>query len=324
MIKIDLKDRKILYQLDVDCRQSNSQIGKKVGLGRDVVSYRIKKMEEEGLIINYWALIDTFKLGYNVFRIYIDFQYSKKEIKEQIIQYFVNYKNSWVVITVKSEIDLAVVVWVKDIYEFYRFWDNTLDKFEDFFSNYNISIYCGAVVYKKSFLLQDIDDVDRVICEMKCSSKPVEIDETDYLLLNELSVNARIPLIDLSEKFGYSSQNISYRIKKLVDNDVIKGFRVNLDLSKLDLHHYKVDIYLRDHKLKKPILEYLGNKHYVEYMNLAIGWADLEPEFVVKNMDELLCILDEINSKYSRAIKKQSFFINEKVHKLRCLPGLKF
>ncbi|MFO7677029.1 MAG: AsnC family protein, partial [Thermoplasmatota archaeon] len=42
-MKLDLKDRKILYELDLDCRQSNSQIGKKVGLGRDVVSYRINK-----------------------------------------------------------------------------------------------------------------------------------------------------------------------------------------------------------------------------------------------------------------------------------------
>ncbi len=44
MTKIDLKDRKILYELDLDCRQSNNQIGKKVGLRRDVVAYRIKKI----------------------------------------------------------------------------------------------------------------------------------------------------------------------------------------------------------------------------------------------------------------------------------------
>ena len=57
-------------------------------------------------------------------------------------------------------------------------------------------------------------------------------------------------------------------------------------------------------------------------MNLAIGWADLEPEFVVKNFDELLKILDEINLEFSGAIKKQAFFITEKTYKLRCLPEL--
>ena len=112
MVSIDLKDRKILYHLDLNCRQSNAQIGKKVGLGRDVVGYRIKKLEDEGVIKNYSTVIDTFRLGFNVFRIYINFQYLTSDIKKEIIQYFVDYDKSWAVISTKSEIDLAVVVWV--------------------------------------------------------------------------------------------------------------------------------------------------------------------------------------------------------------------
>ena len=322
MAKIDLKDRKILYELDLDCRQSNSQIGKKVGLGRDVVAYRINKLEEEGIIKNYYTEIDTFRLGYNVFRIYINFQYVTSDIKKKIIKYFVDYKYSWVVATIKSEIDLDVVIWVKDIFEFYRFLDATLDKYEDYFEKYSISIYTRASVYKKSYLLPDLKEKDREIFNIKCGSESVEIDETDYNLLNELAVNARVPLVDLADKLGCSSQNVNYRIKNLLKLGVIKAFRVNLDLLQLDLHSYKVDIYLKAHKLKKPICEYLNKKPYLEFMNFALGWADLEPEFVVKNFDELLKILDEINSNFSGTIKKQSFFITEELHKLRCMPEL--
>ncbi len=321
-MKLDLKDRKILYHLDLNCRQSNSQIGKKVGLGRDVVGYRINKMEKEGIISNYWANIDSFSLGYEVFRVYIDFQYVATDIKEKIIQYFIDYPNSWVVVSEKSPHDLSLVFWVKDVYEFYKFWDTTLDKYENFFSKYHISIYCGAIVYKKSYLLPDLKESNRVVCEMWCGGKSVDIDKTDYKLLNELAVNARAPLIDLAETLNCSSQSVNYRIKNLVKSGVIKGFRVNLDLSKLGLQSYKLDIYLKDHKLKKPILKYLEEKHYTEYMNFSIGWADLGPEFVVKNFDELSKILDEINNKFSGAIKKQSFIITDKVHKLRCMPKL--
>jgi len=320
--KIDLKDRKILYELDLNCRQSNAQIGKKVGLGRDVVGYRIKKMEDEGIINNYWTFIDTFRLGYNVFRIYINFQYVTPKIKEEIIKYFVDYKNSWVVFSAKSPIDLVVVMWVKDIFEFCQFWEKTLDLYEDYFSEYHTSIYYGSVVYKKSFLLPEILDSNRIISEMRCGGKPVEIDEIDYKLLNEIAVNARAPLLELAEKLGCSSQTINYRIKNLVKSGVIKGFRVDLDLSALGLQHYKVDIYLKDHKLKRPILKYLGDKPYIEFMNFAHGWADIEPEFVVNSFNELLKILDEINTKFSGVIKKQSFFITEKLYKLRCLPEL--
>lgn len=322
MAAMDLKDRKILYELDLNCRQSNSQIGKKVGLGRDVVSYRINKMENEGLIENYWALIDTFKLGYGVFRVYLNFQYVSSKIKKDIIQYFVEYDYSWVVASIKSEIDLDVVIWVKNIYEFYQFWDKTLETYGEYFEKYFISIYTEARVYKKSYLLPELKEDNRLIDLMRCGCKSIEIDETDYQLLNELAVNARAPLVDLAEKIGCSSQNVKYRIKKLVNSKVIKSFRVNINLPKIDLNSYKIDIYLKDHKLKKPVLNYLKKKPYLEFMNLALGWADLEPEFVVKDFDELLKVLDDINNEFSGAIKKQSFFIIEEEHKLRCLPEI--
>lgn len=323
MTKIDIKDRKILYELDLNCRQSNSQIGKKVGLGRDVVSYRIGKLIKNGVITNFYSVIDTFRLGYNVFRLYINFHYVTPEIKKEIIDYFVNYNYSWVVVTVKSEIDLDVVIWVKNIYEFYKFWDQTLDKYEKYIEKHAISIYIKSSVFMKSYLLSDKSKTDkRRFFDMNCGVKPVDIDETDYFLLNEIAENARIPLVDLGEKLDCSSQKINYRLDNLVEKGVLKAFRVNIDPAKLGLQKYKVDIYLKNHELKKPVFSYLSKKDYIEFMNFALGWADLEPEFVVKDFNELLQILDEINQEFSGAIKKQTFFIAEKLYKQRCLPEL--
>ena len=49
MVKLDVKDRKILFQLTLNSRQSFNQIGKKVGLTKDVVAYRVKKLQENGI-----------------------------------------------------------------------------------------------------------------------------------------------------------------------------------------------------------------------------------------------------------------------------------
>ena len=114
MQQIDLKDRKILYQLDLNCRQSNTHIGKKVGLKKDVVAYRIKRMQEEGIIKNFWTAINTFRLGYDVFRVYISLQTISQNIKNEIIQHFVKYKNTWAVKSAKGEMNLSVIIWVKN------------------------------------------------------------------------------------------------------------------------------------------------------------------------------------------------------------------
>ena len=53
-----------------------------------------------------------------------------------------------------------------------------------------------------------------------------------------------------------------------------------------------------------------------------MGWADLEQEIVAKNFEGLMNIFNDVESKFPGSIKKQSFVINEKLHKLRCMPEL--
>jgi Lrp/AsnC family leucine-responsive transcriptional regulator len=322
MEKLDLKNRKILYELDLNCRQSNAQIGRKINLSKRVVMYRIKKMQEMGIIKNFWTAIDTFRLGYNVLRIYITFQYMiSPDIKNKIIQHFVDYKNSWVVATDKGDVNLTIIIWVNNNYEFYKFWNKTLDLYEDYFSNVTISLYIQAIDYKKSYLLPEGHETStREHYRITCTRNKVDIDEVDYKLLNELAVNARVPLIKLAEKLGCSSQDVKYRINNLIKKDIIKAFRVHLDYSKLNLRHFKVDIYLKKHKMLTSIVNYLKKKPFLQCLNVAIGWADIEPEFVVKSVDRLTEIVDELNVKFPDSIRKFNYWIPEKCHKERWLP----
>ncbi|MBT4825065.1 winged helix-turn-helix transcriptional regulator, partial [Candidatus Woesearchaeota archaeon] len=41
--KLTLKDKRILKELDLDARQSNSKIAKKTRLSKNIVNYRIKR-----------------------------------------------------------------------------------------------------------------------------------------------------------------------------------------------------------------------------------------------------------------------------------------
>ena len=61
MEKLDLKDRKILYELDINSRQSFRSIGRKVGLSKDIVASRIKKLIDKGIIIRFFTYYDTLQ-----------------------------------------------------------------------------------------------------------------------------------------------------------------------------------------------------------------------------------------------------------------------
>lgn len=66
MMELNETDAKILQGLLEDARFSSRQIAKKVGVSVGTVLARIKKMERDGIIKNYSALLDHEKLGYQL------------------------------------------------------------------------------------------------------------------------------------------------------------------------------------------------------------------------------------------------------------------
>ncbi len=63
---IDDIDKKIIEELLANARQSHREIAKKIGISVGTVVTRTKKMEEEGLINGYTAILDHEKLGYDL------------------------------------------------------------------------------------------------------------------------------------------------------------------------------------------------------------------------------------------------------------------
>ena len=57
-------DRKILHELQKNCRQSSSSIGDKIALSPSACHRRIGLLEERGLIEGYSARLNGEKLGY--------------------------------------------------------------------------------------------------------------------------------------------------------------------------------------------------------------------------------------------------------------------
>jgi len=324
MVEIDLKDRKILYQLDLNCRQSNTCIGKKVGLSKEVVNYRIKRMQENGIIKYFWSAINSLKLGYYAFRICINFLDVNSEIKNEIIKYFKVYKNVWTLHSAKGPVDLEAVLWADDIYKFNQFWNKTLDRYDNYFEKYAVSILTQVSCLKKSYLLlNDYKKSDREFYIISCSGNPETIDKIDYQLLNEIATNARIPLIELAKKLNSSSQTINYKIKNLMKKSIILAFRVGIDVSKLGLQNCTIDIYLKDHAKRRPIEDHLKSNPYVEnIMGMTIGWCDLNFEIMVENIDSLTQIIDDIDSRFPGAIRRTNFWMGKKVHKERWMPEI--
>jgi Lrp/AsnC family leucine-responsive transcriptional regulator len=327
MVNLDIRDRKILYQLDLNCRQSNSQIGRKVRLSKQVVDYRIKRMEEEGVISGYWTAINSFKLGYYCFRIYINFFDVTSQKKKEIIDYFIKQENIWSVIEVQGPIELDVVIWVDDIFTFNAWWDQTLKQYGNYFSKSTVSILTQVISCKLAILLDENkkNNIDNSFFITNCEGQPIKIDQIDYHILDELSLNGRIPLILLAEKIGTSSQTVKYRINNLKKKNLIQAFRLHIDYNKIGYKTQAIDFHLKDHSKKHIIIEYLKtNPHTYDIMSMNIGWNDIGIQALVKDTSDLMFIVHDIETKIPNAIRKTEFWISFTQYKTQWLPKMKF
>jgi len=320
MMKIDLKNRKILYELDIDSRQSLSQIGKKVGLPKNVIAYRLKKLEENNVINCYYTVIDSLKLGYISLRLYLTYQYTTPEIQKEIIEYFKNNKYTWWFGAFEGRFDLAVLMWVKDLNDFYSFWKETLKRYRYYFQDQVFSIYIQTYLYRYSYLLENYDIKDRERYEITGGGKKIDIDDLDFKILKILSENARKPVTEIANILKTTPTVISYRIKKLIKKKIILGFRINLNIAKLGYQWFKVDIDLKDYSKRKNIIDYIKTNPHLIIVDESAGVADLELEFHLKNLNELHIIMEDLNSKFPKIVKNYRYIYATNVYKMHYIP----
>jgi Lrp/AsnC family leucine-responsive transcriptional regulator len=318
MEKIDLKDRKIIYHLDLNSRQSFSQVGRKVGLHKDVVADRVKKLQEKGIIVRFNTLIDNLKLGYNCMRFYFKFQYITPEIKEEIIDHFVNFNRTQIVASPEGGIELCVFMLAKNVNEIHSFWQKTLSKYRDYFSTQVIAPYIGENIYAKSFLLDEKDDRTNLI--VRRGGKIVDYDDLDFQILKLLARNSRIQTIDIAKELNKTSTTIRTRIRRLMELKIIIKYHIKINWEKIGYKWYKVDLYLKDYNKLHQIVKYLELNPNLSYIDKTFGYADLELELIVKDLDQLKQIIEEISIKFPKMIRSYIYFSVAKSHKWVEMP----
>ncbi len=316
-IKLNLKDRKLLYELDKNSRQSNSEIGKKIRMNKNTVNYTIKRLEKEGAILGYYPVIDTSKLGYFHFRSYLKFFNTTGEKEEEIINWLKKDGRVGVVSRIETIYDLGIFISVKDIYEFDDFWFEFKKKFRKYIWNERVDVFPSVYHFKRKYLH---DTKTPETYEFVGEKKKVDYNETDLKILELLSKNARIPLIEISERLKIPPRTIAFRIKNLEKKKVIQGYRVNLNLSKIGYEYYKVNMVLNDFENYDKLFEFANQHPNIIYYDKTISDYDFEIDIEIESRTKLLELLDEIKSKFH--IRSTEILSFKEYLKLELLPAL--
>ena len=318
MVELDSKDSMILLELDEDSRKSASKIAKNLKLSQDVVNYRIKQFEKEGIIKGYISIIQFFKLGYSIFKINLQFQHLPKEKHDEIIYFFSSHKEVNWVAEANGHWDLIITFIVPQITIFEDIKNEFFSKYSNFVSNKNISMMTQYRTSPRTYLIQNKKHAKKpLIVKLNKINLPV-LDNIDQKLIKEVSINGRISIIDLANKLNVSPRIANYRFERLRKEGIIMGSRVSLDLEKIGYKFFKAFIYLENasEKRREALLDFCDEHPNIIHSVVDLGDWDFEAEFEVKSNEEFHKIISFMRSNFSDIIKTVETVLISKEHKL--------
>jgi len=303
-INIDTKDRKLLFELDFNARQSNLSLAKKLGLPEKEVEKRIYQLIQKGVIKGFHPVLNLPKLGYLYCRLLLTLQNCPKEKEEDIIDYLINHPKVFWLFRMQGIYDFLIVMWADSITQFNDFVNEIENKFGKFIKKRLETIGTDIGYFQSRFLTGTQKTKEIHIKEAE--KKGTQIDKLDKRILQFLSINARFSPKELSLNIKEREELIVERIKRLERIKVIEGYRPLINHIILGYTWYKIwlNINKTSQRAFKQLWKQIKDDSLTLYTVEGIGLpADLEIEVMVNSNQELFDFINKMRIRFPAMIE---------------------
>lgn len=300
VIQLDKIDRKMLFELDKNCRISDTQLAKKIGRSREATKYRIQQLLKKGVLEKFITSINPAKFGITYYKIFLQLENIPEE-KEKLYRFATNHKKvAWHGVC-SGTWDHIIGISAKSPLEFDEIKNEICSKFKNLIIKKEIGVMVETKQFLKKYLIKDNSEPESFAGEIVYN----ELDATDEKILSILANDARIPIVSLASKVGSSIKKVITRIEKLQEKGIILSYRISMDLQKIGLESFKVLLYFRSINKEEEgrLLQYLRNLDQSAYYIKMIAPWDAELELIVSSYQELNEIIDKLRREFQGTIR---------------------
>lgn len=296
--KLDKTDRKILFELDKNCRIPATLLAKKVRKSRQAVEYRIRQLVEEGVITSFNAAINPHKMGYKLYKIYLKTK-SVPEEKAKLLEWFNTTPNVYWYGEFDGVWDFISGVFAKNDYDFFMLKNSLISKFRSIITKEYGDSLLDVRQYPKMYFTNELAEPVMFAGDIVSN----KLDEIDHSILGVIVNNGRIAINELSRKANSTPAIVRSRLKRMEDLGVIIQYRIGVNLEKLGLEMYKAILHIENYtkENEKEFYEYMGKLPQLNYLIRNI-WQ-IEPEFVVRNHQEYFSIIKGIRERFAGMVR---------------------
>jgi len=321
-VKLDVRDKKILYYLSQNARLPLSTIAKYVGISRMSVKRRIERLKEMGVFQGGFVLIDMTVLGFCSCTAFLKFQNLNSEKEKRFLDFLTEHPEVMWIVKCSGYWNMVLNVAAKNMFELDNLLLKIRGRVKEHVTDFDYMPWICEYKFAQAtpVILEGLDieplNVRRSDpsfqkefrthrIELDYSKFGTErIDEKDTRILEILSDDVRIGSSEIGKRVGISKENVRYRIKNMIARKVIDAFWPILSFSRLGLQWYCLLIRFDtcSPEMEKELERYVKSKNNIYWALRGIGRWNLLVHLHVRNSREYSEILDELTTKFPELI----------------------
>jgi len=299
---MDKLDFEILKELELDCRQSNTRLAKKIGTNKTLINYRIDRLTKKKIISKYKYIANQVILGKLSFGLLVSFKDISFEEEKKIIEQINKMKGTAWVKSISGNWDVIIVIIEKNIINFNKALQKIFDKFGQnikqyvFYSDYEGNIKIHNYLYKtpnNNVVKYHSGDI-------------IRLNPIDYEVYSILKDNPKIPLLQIAKELKKSYDTIKTKFSKLKSQKILLRSTIKINIQNLGYNDYLCLFNIQPDQAKiKSFQEFcLKNLNIIRYAK-CLGHFNIILNIHAKDMEELKTIIGSIKKKFSDVINSQ-------------------
>jgi DNA-binding Lrp family transcriptional regulator len=260
-------------------------------------------------------------MGYTKYRTLVRISNYTQQKEKEIVNYLIAHKNVQWIIECGGKWDFLINFVAKNVVQYDNFLIEFKNTFPRHIQNFDIFIVIGWLELGRAYFTRSRREVKK-LSYFGSDYEHVRIDNTDLLILNFLSDQARKTSVEIAKKIGVSPNTISSRIRNLCAKGVICAFKPLIHLENIGYMAYKLAFKFQNYteKKEKEIIDYLKPDVRVVAIVKLIGQWDFEIEFEVDSRQSMLDLIRSFRDRYGSIIKEFELIPLFHEHKYNYFP----
>ncbi len=320
-MELEVIDQRLVQELFKNGRAPLSRIAKACRVSKEVIHYRLKRLQQKGILQGVISVINPFRLGYQVYFVFFKLRKIDNKREKEITEALAKSKFTILVLTCTGNWDIFVEFYARDAREYQFIMETFIFILGENTAEYSSAMALELFSEPHAYLFKEKNikiESHRIISK----NEKVKFDKDDKKILHILRDDGRATLVEMGKRIGLSLDTIKYRLRRMSKQGIIDSFRPNINVSLLGYTWYIVNLWLNkiDEKRRKMLLSFLRTHPHIFFIAPFAEPNRLQFELMVRSAREFRQILMEIRGIFGDIIERHDSLLVFDEHKFTYIP----